>query len=77
VRILESNAAKRGAPAWRLGAGAPREEVSKVYVAKLAKFERTFATGCRNGSMGASPEIRKASRARAPDSPVPGEHTDV
>jgi hypothetical protein len=31
--------------------------------------------GCGDGSKRAWREIRKASRARAPDSPVPGEHT--
>jgi hypothetical protein len=40
-------------------------------------YRRAHATGGRSGLKGASPEIREASRARAPDSPSPGEYTDV
>jgi hypothetical protein len=39
-----------------------------------ARFARKLLQVCSNGSKNASFEIRKAS---APDSPVPGEHTDV
>jgi hypothetical protein len=38
-----------------------------------AEFERNLPQGCGNGSNDAASEIRKASRARAPDSPSPGE----
>jgi hypothetical protein len=48
-----------------------------VGVSGVAAFERKFPQGRGNGSKNASFEIRKASRARTPDSPLPGEHRDM
>jgi len=45
----------------------PRKEL------RMSHSGAQFATGRRNGAKNASFEIRKASRARAPDSPTPGE----
>jgi murein L,D-transpeptidase YafK len=42
-----------------------------------ADVARARATGSRNGLKEVSLEIRETSRARAPDSPSPGEYTDV
>ena len=42
-------------------------------VQQVAPFERHLRHGSRNESKNSSFEIRKASRARAPDSPMPGE----
>lgn len=55
------------------GAGAPREEATRVGVTHEAKFEHGLRQGCRNGSKDSSSEIRKVSQARAPDSPMSGE----
>jgi len=63
--------------ASRLGAVAPRKEVSKGGGIGRARFERNLRHGSRNGSKNASFEIREASRSRAFDSPSPGEHKDV
>jgi hypothetical protein len=38
------------------------------------KIARSLLHGCRNGNVSAAPRFREASRARAPDSPSPGEH---
>ena len=42
-------------------------------VANVVAVERNLRQGCRNGPKNASFEVREASRARAPDSPSPGE----
>jgi hypothetical protein len=44
---------------------------------RIALFERKLPHGRGNGSKASSQEIRKASRARAPDSPMSAEHKEV
>jgi hypothetical protein len=50
----------------RLGAGAPREEATRVGVTHEARFEHGFRQGCRNGSKDSLSEIRKG-EAHAPN----------
>jgi len=76
AKIRADGVAKHAGMKQRLGAAAPREEVFKVKCGRCCSSGAPLATGRRNGAKNAAFEIRKASRARAPDSPMPGECSD-